>query len=140
MIREFHDEITRLREQLAALSGGKLNIQGEPGAQGAAGGETIVEKKMVVGVDPERIKEMEAQLEQEKKTIRKEFEKQKAKIESKAAVTEEERAKLLSELESKQQEQQKEKTKQGKLLKKIKNMEEKLLVGNEEMERAMKQE
>jgi len=26
MIREFHDEITRLREQLAALSGGKLNV------------------------------------------------------------------------------------------------------------------
>lgn len=103
MIREFHDEITRLREQLAAASGGKLNITGEPGMQGAAGGgETIIEKKMVVGVDPERIKEMEAQLESEKKSIRKEFEKQRAKIESKAAVTEEERAKLLSELEDKQ--------------------------------------
>jgi hypothetical protein len=25
MIREFHDEITRLREQLAKMSGGKLN-------------------------------------------------------------------------------------------------------------------
>lgn len=32
MIREFHDEITRLREQLAALSGGKINVApGQPG-------------------------------------------------------------------------------------------------------------
>ena len=31
MIREFHDELTRLREQLAQLSGGKLTFSGEPG-------------------------------------------------------------------------------------------------------------
>jgi len=32
MIREFHDEITRLREQLAAMSGGKLRAnRGIPG-------------------------------------------------------------------------------------------------------------
>lgn len=31
MIREFHDEITRLREQLAAMSGGKLKVNGAPG-------------------------------------------------------------------------------------------------------------
>ena len=51
MIREFHDEITRLREQLAAMSGGKLNITGEPGQPGAAGGAHIVEEKQVFGMD-----------------------------------------------------------------------------------------
>lgn len=138
MIREFHDEITRLRQQLAALSGGRLNVSGAPGEMGE--GATIVEKKVIAGVNPERMKEMEEQLEQEKRAIRKKFEKEKSLIESKAAVTEEERAKLISELDLKQQEQQKEKSKQQKLLKKIKTMEDKLLVGNEEMERAMKQE
>jgi hypothetical protein len=34
MIREFHDEITRLREQLAKLSGGKLNGSSQVGVDG----------------------------------------------------------------------------------------------------------
>lgn len=37
MIREFYDEITNLRAQLAALSGGKLNsnFKGQPGMNGS---------------------------------------------------------------------------------------------------------
>ena len=51
MIREFHDEITRLREQLAALSGGKINVQGsQPGAPGMPDAPNVIvavdEKKM----------------------------------------------------------------------------------------------
>jgi len=34
MIREFYDEITNLRAQLAALSGGKLRVNAGPGGQG----------------------------------------------------------------------------------------------------------
>ena len=34
MIREFHDEITRLREQLAKLSGGKMGGTNQVGPDG----------------------------------------------------------------------------------------------------------
>lgn len=44
MIREFHDEITRLREQLAAMSGGKLKVQGAPGQQMTPGEALEVQK------------------------------------------------------------------------------------------------
>lgn len=56
MIREFHDEITRLREQLAKMSGGKLN-----GLQmNADGVTTVVEvEKYIFVEDKERMKQME---------------------------------------------------------------------------------
>ncbi len=36
MIREFHDEITRLREQLASMTGGKIRAK-QPGGMGPGG-------------------------------------------------------------------------------------------------------
>lgn len=53
MIREFHDEITRLREQLAKLSGGKLNGM----ALNAQGQPQVVEvEKYIFVEDKERMK------------------------------------------------------------------------------------
>ena len=136
MIREFHDEITRLREQLANLSGGKLNV-GDTGTGAAAGapGQPIV--KEVFGMNESKVKELEDKLETDKKKIWKDFEKQRAKIEAKA-VTDEEKQLLQKELELKKKEHDEEQKKQKKLIKKIKNMTEKLLIGNEEMEKAIK--
>ena len=70
----------------------------------------------------------------------KKFEKERAMIDAKVEMADEEKQKLISELDAKQQEAQKEKQNQQKLLKKIKNMEDKLLHGTEAMEKAMKQE
>jgi len=53
-------------------------------------------------------------------------------------MAEEEKSALLNELKAKEEKANKEKSKQFKLLKKIKNMEEKLLHGNEAMEKALK--
>ena len=53
-------------------------------------------------------------------------------------MAEEERMKFLEELKQREDQANKEKSKQQKLLKRIKNMEEKLLHGNEAMEKAMK--
>ena len=53
-------------------------------------------------------------------------------------MAEEEKGRLLEELKTKEDIQNKEKSKQQKLLKRIKNMEEKLLHGSEAMEKAMK--
>ena len=82
MIREFSDEITRLREELAAFSGGKINF-GEGTTTTTEGGITVVNRKQVTYVEnKEKMKEMEEKIEADKKDIRKKFEKQKAKIEA----------------------------------------------------------
>ena len=78
MIREFHDEITRLREELEKAGGGNLlameNAQRDPET-----GELIVEK--VVHVDnTEKMRAMENQLEKEKKEMARKFEKEKKRI------------------------------------------------------------
>lgn len=55
-------------------------------------------------------------------------------------IDEEEKKKLMDELNKREEAQKKEKSKKSKLLKKIKGMEEKLVHGSEAMEQAMKQE
>jgi kinesin family protein 3/17 len=75
MIREFHDEITRLRAELAKYGGADLLNLGKRGPDG----EIIVEK--VVHVDnTEKMKIMEEELEKEKEHIRLQFEKEKNQI------------------------------------------------------------
>ena len=134
MIREFHDEITRLRQQLAEFGG--ANLLNMENAKTGPDGEIIVEK--VVHVDnSEKMRMMEAELEKEKADIKKKFEKEKKHIMSKNEMNAEEKEKLMVELQKREEAQQKEKQKKSKLLKKIKGMEEKLLSGTEAMEKAM---
>ena len=121
------------------MSGGTLNFSGIPG-QPQQPGENIIVEKVIARVDEQKLKLMEEQIEKEKKAIKRQFDKDKAKIEAANEVNEEEKQKLLAELEEKQAGEQKEKQKQAQVLKKIKNYEGKLLKGNEEMEKAMKQE
>ena len=138
MIREFQDEISRLKAELEAFSGGKLNFDG---VQIGPDGKQIIEVEKVVHVEnKERMRAMEEQLENEKLDIKKKFEKERIKIAQQAEMAEEEKQAILSELKAKEEKAHKEKSKQQKLLKKIKNMEEKLLHGNEAMEKALKQE
>ena len=58
------------------------------------------------------MKAMEDQLEAEKKQIMKDFERQKANINAKVEIAEEDRQRLLAELESKNEGQSKEKAEQ----------------------------
>ena len=58
MIREFHDEITRLREQLAALSGGNINVQGS-GQQGIPGAGGDLAPNVIMAVDEEKMAQMQ---------------------------------------------------------------------------------
>lgn len=97
-------------------------------------------EKFIHVEDKEKMKAMEDQLEAEKKQIMKDFERQKASINAKVEIAEEDRQRLLAELESKNEAQQKEKAEQQKLVKRIKNMEDKLLHGTEAMQKAMRQE
>ena len=137
MIREFHDEITRLRAELEKYGG--ANLLNMEQAQKGPDGEIIVEK--IVHIDnSEKMKKMEEQLEKEKREIKKSFEREKQKIMQQTEMNGEEKQKLMEELNKREEAEQKEKSKKAKLLKKIKGMEEKLLRGSEAMEQAMKQE
>jgi len=81
MIREFHDEISRLRAELEKFGGANLNSNpaNMEGAEVGPDGEIIVEQVEYID-NTEKMKAMEAALEKEKKQIKKKFEKEKAKI------------------------------------------------------------
>jgi kinesin family protein 3/17 len=65
MIREFHDEITRLRAELEKYGGANLLALNDFAKERGPDGEIVVEK--VVHVDnTEKIKQMEEELEKEK--------------------------------------------------------------------------
>ena len=114
MIREFHDEIQRLRAQLSNMTGGKMRAPGVPGQINPHTG--MVEVENIIHVeDKEKMKEMEEQLEREKREIQKTFEKQKAKISAKADVAEHERQRLLQELEEKNKVQMREEAEKQKI-------------------------
>ena len=60
---------------------------------------------MVVAMDEEKMAQMQDALEKDKKAISKQFEKERAKLEAQTAITEEEREKLLANLEVEQKAQ-----------------------------------
>ena len=68
MIREFQDEISRLKAELEAFSGGKIRLDGG----GGDGGPQVVEIEKIVHIEnKELMQKMEQQLEKEKLTIKK---------------------------------------------------------------------
>ena len=69
-------------------------------------------EKVVAKVNEEKMAQMEQALEKEKQAIKKQFDKEKAKIEARAEVNEEDRDRLLKELETKKDAEEKERKKQ----------------------------
>lgn len=133
MLREFQEEINRLREQLQMAGAGKLNPDGTISTE-------VVEVERIVYVEDKKMKQLEAKIEKEKEEIKKKAEEQRQKIMEQKNIAEDEKQKLLDDLKKKEEDQEKAKTKQQKLLKRLKNMEEKVLQGSEVMKAAMKQE
>lgn len=108
MIREFQDEISRLKAELEAFSGGRIRLDGNA----SGGGPQIVEvQKFVHKENKEMMKQMEDKLEQEKLAIKKQYEKERQRIQQQAEIHEEEKKKLLEELKQKEDVQSKEKSK-----------------------------
>jgi len=130
MLREFQDEITKLKAQLE-------QFQGSPGGMISMGkgGEKIVKVQ-----DEKKIKEMEEKLAREKEEIRLHAEEERKKIEAQKNIAEEEKKRLLEDLKKQEDSQKETKENQSKLLKKLKRMEEKVLIGTKAMEQAMQQE
>lgn len=140
LLREFQDEITRLRAQLES-QGGSLSLeQASMGGQ-ILGKAKIVEVEKVIKVEnKEKIAEMEKKLSQETEEMKNMILNRKKQIETQKNLAEDEKQRLLDELQKTTEDQQKEKEKQSQLIKKLKQMEEKLVQGSQMMENAVRQE
>ena len=137
LLREYQDEITKLREQLQLLNSGvdpaELMKQ-----RGVMGNTNIVEKIVHVE-DKEKMREFEDRLEKEKKQIRQKAIDEKKQIENQVNLEAEEKKKLIEDIRKKEEAEEKAKTKQQKLVNRLKKMEEKMVVGSQAIEVAKKQ-
>jgi kinesin family protein 3/17 len=127
MLREFQDEISKLKAQLEQFQGGKVTT--------GAYGEKIIKVE-----DEKKIREMEERLAREKEEIKMRHDEERKRIEDQKNLAEEEKKRLLEDLRKEQEGQKETKDNQSKLLKKLKKMEEKVLIGTKAMEQAMNQE
>jgi len=135
LLREYQDEITKLRSQLQMLNNGvdPTELMKQRGVMG-----NVVEKIVHVE-DKERMKEFEEKLHNEKEEIRKKAEMEKEQIKSQANLEDEEKKKLLEEIRKREEAEEKSKSKQQKLINRLKKMEEKMVVGSQAIEVAKKQ-
>jgi kinesin family protein 3/17 len=134
MLREFQDEIHKLRAQLEMIQDGK-----DPGMAMAALGKQQIVEKVIKKKDTKKLKELEEKLIVEKEQIKKEAEEERLRIEQEMNMAEDEKKRVLKQLRAQEEEKEKQKTKQQSLIKKLKKMEEKVVVGSEVMKEAAKQ-
>lgn len=136
LLREYQDEITKLKEQLQLLNQGidPTELLRKKGVMG-----NVVEKIVTIE-DKEQMKEFEEKLQKEKEEIRRKAEEDKKRIQSQANLEDEEKKKLLEEIRKREEAEEKAKSKQQKLLNRLKKMEEKMVVGSQAIEVAKKQQ
>jgi len=129
MIREFQEEITKLKAMLAQQ--GLNPVIGE-------NGEPMIYEKEIVIENTEKVKEMEEKLAREKEELRRKTEEEMRKIEAQKNLAEEEKHKLLQNLKHKEHEKNKVLEQNKDLINKIKSYEEKMIQGKQEEENAKK--
>ena len=135
MLREFQEEIRKLRAQLEMIQDGK-----DPtAALGIVGGKPQIIEKIVKVKDEAKLKELEEKLNREKEEIKLQAEEERRRIEAQMNMAEDEKKVVLDRIREQEEEKEKAKTKQQSLIKKLKKMEEKVLVGTQVMEEAKKQ-
>ena len=145
MLREFQEEIARLRSQLEnAGSGGG-------GGGGGGPGKTIVEKVVVEkvvekvvevnkGMDEAKVRELEEKAAAEREAIKKKAEAEMQELLEMQSKTEEEKRALAEQLQKKQEAEQEEAKERAKMARKLAALQEKLLVGGKMLDLAQKQE
>jgi len=123
MIRQFQEEIEKLKHQLSQTAGG------EDFGDGGDGTVRKVEKIIKI-FDEKKLKELQEKTHKEKEEIRLKAEKERQEIENIKMKNEEEKKKLLDKLKEKEEEQQKALDAKDKLLKQIQKMEKKVVRGS----------
>lgn len=127
MIRQFQEEIERLKKQLAESAGGEdLGFDSE--------GKVKKVEKVIKIFDEKKLKELQEKTLKEKEEIRLRHERERVEIENIKMKNEEEKKKLLDKLKSKEEEEQKALDEKDKLLKQIQKMEKKVVRGSVMME------
>lgn len=163
MIREFQDEIARLKSKLAQRGGGGGGGGGKRGSVQSGGPEevrqeqeiivqqeeVIVEKevekvvfveKKVQKITDEDIMAIQSNIDQERAEMERQANEEIRKIEEEKNMADEDKQRLVQELKARQQQHEEEAAAHANMLQKLKQMEEKMLVGSQVMEKAVAQE
>jgi len=134
MIREFQEEIARLKAELESRGGAGGVVEKQVVV------EKVVEKVVREGPSEDEIKRMQENLHLEREAIQKQFEDERHAIEQQKNLAEEERRRLMEELKSREEQEEEHKRAQEALLGKLKAMEAKMLQGTQVMQQALQQE
>lgn len=143
MLREFQDEIARLRARLAeeekrATQTSTVIIDGKEVTVPMA--ERVVEKIKVVGMSEEEAARLKEAAEKERQELLAKAEEERRQLLLAAAKTDEERRKIESQFLEKQAAHDKAMQEKGQLESQLQAMQEKLLMGGQVLDKAAKQE
>ncbi|CAM9561529.1 unnamed protein product, partial [Phaeothamnion confervicola] len=143
MLREFQEEIKRLKAQLAQQGGGGgapgvIYVDGQPVQMPAFGEATV--KVVKEGISEEEMKRLQEEADREKEALRKQAAADMKELLDAHARTAEERQALQQRLEAEAAERRKMEDTKAKLSAKLSAMEEKLIQGGEIMDKAARQE
>lgn len=129
MIRQYQEELEKLKKALSEAGGG-----------GDISLESLSMDNTVTADSRKKIKEYEEKFIAEKEGISQKIEEEKKRIEEKKNIVEEEKIKLFEDLKKKQEEQEKRNKNKEKLLSKLKMLEEKFVIGEENEKKAKENE
>lgn len=137
MIRQYQEELAKLKEELAMAIGGNIN----PNNQGTEFKYTDENGNVIqTYVDKEKLKEMELKFKQDKLEMEQELENEKKKIVESKNTAEDEKINLLEKLKKKQNDKEKKQKKKEEILKKLKIFEDKFIIGEETEKKAKENE
>jgi len=97
-------------------------------------GNTNIVEKIVHVEDKEKMQELENKIEKERAELKMRAEEERKAIENQANLQQEEKKALIEEIRKREEDENKAKTKQQKLLNRLKKMEEKMVVGSQAIE------
>ena len=129
MIRQYQEELAKLKQALAAASGGQeISLT------------SLDTDNTITSESKKKIQELEGKFKAEKDAILKKNEEEKKKIEESKNLVEAEKYKLLEELKKKQEEQEKRNQAREKLVNKLKMLEDKIVPGEQNKKKAEENE
>ena len=130
MIRKYQEELNRLKAALAAAGdGGEINLNDLNSAD-----------IYITNDSRKKIQELQEKFKHEQEAFLKNNEAKKKEIEESVTIVEAEKYRLLEELKSKQAEQEKRNEQKEKLVAKLKQLEEKFVIGEENEKKAKENE
>lgn len=118
LLREYQDEVSKLKEQLMLIQQGMdpSELMKKAQKHGVLGKQIIEVEKLIQVEDKEKMREFEEKIQREKEDIKKRTEEEKQRIVQEKNLKQEEKQQLLDELKKREEEQEKTKNKQQKLV------------------------